>query len=559
MIAELCSTLVSAATTRRPRNASFESNALSLNDPAAWEQVLHGGTTSAAGETVTPSKALEVASVHQAVGMISGDVAMIPRHIYRRLEEDDREIDTDHPAEQLVSTQPSEYVSAFDYWRRLMAHALLWTNGYAYIERRGRLGDPVSLVNLLPDRTAPAYTDRGELFYVTEVDGKLQPLFPWEVFHLKGLSLENGVGLNLVEKARNAVGLAIAAEGYGSKFFANGCQAGGVLEVPPAMTKKAADSLEEGWKHRYTGRDNWFKTVILREGAKFHAVTIDAEKSQLKELREEQVREVARFFNLPPFKLGLQDSVSYNSTEQAQLIYLASCLAVWLAGIQGEAHVKLLTDQQRKSRSHYLDHNRSVILEIDVKTLNEVLAIQRTNEVISPNEWRRKINLRPRTDGGGDDYGNPNTKSGGGDAGQAGGGQKEPEEPDEEDDETAEALAKLVRGAAARAARRVAHDVQAMARKPAKLLAWLDSAGQDHRGVFRDYLTDAVGMVAVLTGRDPGPLLVAAEGRFFEHVLAELRPLTEPPHKAADLDTSVKAACRDLRADLPDLIWETIR
>lgn len=387
-------------------NATLENPALSLTDPRSWADTF-SSTKSKSGIAVDELNALEIPAVWQAVSLISGDVASLQLNVYRRLPEDDREVADYHAAQTIVSTEANEDTSAFEFWRRLMVHALLWGNGYAWINR-DEYGEPIELINLLPDRTTPQW-DHSGLYYLTEVYGELEAIHKSNIFHLKGLSLEGGIGQNLITKARNSLGLAMAADGFASKFFAQGCAAGGVLVVPPGMKDEAAEKLAKSFQARFTSEDNWFRIAVLRDGARFEKTTIEPEHGQMSELREGQVREIARLFCIPPAKLGLSDSVSYNSQEQSQLGYLQSTLNHWLCAIRGEANMKLLSVPERRNNTHYFEHNLSNFIEIDTKTLNEVLANQLEHEVISPDEWRRKINLPKRPDGRGDQYKNPNT------------------------------------------------------------------------------------------------------------------------------------------------------
>lgn len=534
----------------RVRNASLENPTMSLNDPAAWDEIL-GGSASTSGIKVSHESALSYAPVWQAVSIISGDVAVATLDLYKRMPGGDRDVDTENNAQQLVSTQWNEETSAFDGWRRLMLHALLWTNGYAYIRRANRLGEPLELLNLLPDRTTPRYDSNGKLFYITEVAGRLVPLFKEEVLHVKGLSIECGKGCDLVDKARNAIGLALAAEGSTSKFFANGMQAGGILEIPPNLTPKAKANLEEGWAKKYSGHDNWFKTVILRDGAKFHQVTIDAQKSQSHELREDQVRDVARFYNLPPFKLGISDSVSYGSAEQSQRVYLGG-LKHWFVAVSSECDIKLLKSEERKD--HFFEHNASKLIEIDFKTLNETLEIQRRNEIISANEWRRKVNLPKRTDKGGDEYVNPNIKS----APPAASGAKNAER----DTRIRNAHRGLLSDAIDRMARRVTYNARRASKNPEKFCDWLDTGADEHRVVFDESVRPAVNVIAASGGVEAEPLYTSASTAFFSTLVASLNPFTEAPHKETDLATNVDRECKTFEttiaaAIIPLVIKET--
>lgn len=534
MIAEFVSSLLPWA--------SLENPSTSLNDPDAYDYLVN--SVSESGIAVTPRTAMTLAPVWQGLSILSGDIAAATANVYKRLPENDREIDTAHEADFLISTRPNDEVSAFDLWRRLIVHTVLWQNGYLYIEKQGGVGKPKGLYNLLPDRTGPARDKAGNLFYVTEVDGRPEPLAKEQVFHLRGLSLDLDKGYELFCAARDSWGLSLAAQGYGSKFFANGAQAGGLIEIPPTMTDLAADKLAEGLKKKHTGKDNWFKMMVLRDGAKFHNTTIDAEKSQLTELRDAQVAETARFLNMAPHKLGLKDSVSYNSAEQAQIQYITGCLTHWFAAIRGEAQIKFLTDKQQRSGSHFIDFNISKLIERDVKTTVEILEIERRNEIINAAEWRRKRNLPPRTDPAALEYMNPNTKS-----------NPEPPTDEEPEDEPQSsnrqppknAMSAAVRGvcedAIKRITRRVTSHARNAAKHPDKLIAWLDSKGHEHRDIFHEIVLPAATLAAEVTQSQGDDVCYAWGGKFFSGIVSLLDTVTKPPYSSTDLEANVNEQC----------------
>jgi len=67
----------------------------------------------------------------------------------------------------------------------------------------------------------------------------------WDVLHIPGLSFDGLVGHSPIATAKQAIGSALAVEEYGSKFFANGANPGGVLEFPGTVKdiKRVKESL----------------------------------------------------------------------------------------------------------------------------------------------------------------------------------------------------------------------------------------------------------------------------------------------------------------------------
>jgi len=382
---------------REAEPRSLENPNIPLGSPEVWQSVF-GDASTEAGEAVGPRRALTYSPVWQAVNLISGDVAKLPLDVYKRLPNNGREIDTMHPAQFLIRRKCNPTMHSFKFWRRMLTHLLIWNNAYALIDY-GRQGVPVGLLPLLPDRTRPEIQQDGSIVYVTEVGGALHGFDASQVLHFEGISVYGDADCELIYEMRNAIALGLAAEKFASRFFKNGARIGGVLEVPAGMSKPAADNLETGFRKTYEGVDNSFRTVILRDGAKFHEAQFTPEQSQLAGARQEQVREVARWYNLPPHKLGSPVNVSYASLEQENRSYLDSCLSAWLHTIASECYLKLLTQQQQDENSHFIEHNTGALIQADIKTQYEVGRMGIEMGVLSPDEFRAMQNQNPRDDG----------------------------------------------------------------------------------------------------------------------------------------------------------------
>lgn len=389
-----------------PENPSFD-----LNSPEAWDAFGYSPTTS--GVPLGHRTGLTYAPVWQAVNLISGDVAKLPLDVYRRLPEvgpNAREVYDSHPAWWLVRRKANRERSAFDFWQQVMTHLLLWNNAYVFIDGTSP-GRPTELFPLLPDRTAPERLTRndliaqgvrpelateldGQLVYVTETGGNLRTFMPSQILHFRGISIESSLGCDLVAAARDSWALGLVQEKFASKFFKRGGRIGGVLTLPPNMKKEARDNVEKGFRKTYEGDDAAFKTVILREGATFMAAQQSMEDSQMTESREAQVRDVARWFNLSPSKLGLSDSVSYNSKEEDNRAYLDSTLGRWLAVIVAECWLKLLSEAEQRA-GMYFEHNTGALLRMDTQARFNVYQIGLSQRILTVNEVRAMENLNP--------------------------------------------------------------------------------------------------------------------------------------------------------------------
>jgi HK97 family phage portal protein len=400
------------------RRSSLENPAVSLTDVDAWREAGWSGGPAASGERVTKKRALSNAAVWNAVALISGALARLPLEVFRRVDDMTRERDRTHKAYRLVRRRANPEMHALFFWRVMYVRLLLYTRAYAYIDQETP-GQPLGLYPLLPDRTcvermngsqiykqtndkAMARELDGQLVYVTEVGGSLRTLYPSQVLHLAGLSLDGIDGLDLVEQARNAIGLGLAQEKFGSLFFKNGARMGGTLEIPAAMKKEAKDKLEEGFRKTYERSDSWFKTVVLRDNAKFHQASFNPRDSQLVEASENQVLQVARFFKLQPSKLGITGSSSYNSKSEDNQAFLDDTLSDHLALTTAECQMKLLSESEQESESHYFEHNTNALLRMDLMKRSSAYTMALRGRWLTRNEVRASENYPPVE--GGDEF-----------------------------------------------------------------------------------------------------------------------------------------------------------
>jgi HK97 family phage portal protein len=459
----LTTTVYAGVFLAEPRTNPLENPNLPLNAPEVWEAVFGDTFRSDSGIAITAEKALTYAPFNRAVQLIAGDVAKLPRPVYKRrpdIGEDARERDRGHRLNYILNVAANEETEAVNFWCRFMEDVLIWSCAYARILFDGT-GAPSELVNLLPDRTYPEYIN-GTLWYITEVDGRLIPMHPWEVLRIEG-PRPTGIMKPLFQMARNSIALGLAQEKFASKFFANGGRVGGILELPTTIGKTARDNIEEGFRKSYDGADNPFKTVILRDNAKFHAAQQSPNDSQLVEATEAQTRAIAHWFNLPPSKLGLSDSVSYNSKAEDNQNYLDTTLAIWLTRIESAVNFRLISE--RHADSHFVEHNTSALLKMDLSKRADAYTKLIAARVMNPNEVRAKENMLPYA--GGDEFVNPNTMKSGNEPG-------------------AQPKPKPKRDAAYL---RVLFGITARARDKAKrgkaFLEWIDGNLQPHRDEWR--------------------------------------------------------------------------
>ena len=354
---------------------------------------------SSSGKSVSEKTALQTTAVYACVRILAETIASLPLHTYR-YSPGGKEKVQDHPLYPLLHSEPNPEMTSFVFRETLMGHLLLWGNAYAQIIRDGR-GRVLGLYPLLPSKMLVSRTDQGILFYQYEKDGQTYFLSNQEVLHIPGLGFDGLVGYSPIAMAKNAIGMAIATEEYGAKFFANGASPGGVLEHPGVV--KDPGKIRESWNAVYQGSGNAHRVAVLEEGMKFQPIGIPPEQAQFLETRKYQLNEIARIFRIPPHMIGDLEKSSFSNIEQQSLEFVMYTLDPWVIRWEQAIQRALLSGGEK--RQYFVKFNVDGLLRGDYQSRMNGYAVGRQNGWLSANDIRELENLnRISPELGGDLY-----------------------------------------------------------------------------------------------------------------------------------------------------------
>ena len=368
---------------------------------------LFGGTT--AGKPVNEHTAMQMTAVYSCVRILSETLAGLPLHVYRYNDSGGKEKNLNHPLYKLLHDEPNPEMTSFAFRETLMSHLLLWGNAYAQIIRNAR-GEVIALYPLMPNKMTVDRDSAGRLFYLYQRGledvaslGKDSQVYlnPTDVLHIPGLGFDGLVGYSPIAMAKNAVGLAIATEEYGAKFFANGAAPGGVLEHPGTI--KDSQKVKESWNAAYQGSTNAHRVAVLEEGMKYQAIGISPEQAQFLETRKFQINEIARIFRVPPHMLADLEKSSFSNIEQQSLEFVKYTLDPWVVRWEQSMCRALLMESEKPTV--FIKFNVDGLLRGDYVSRMSGYATARQNGWMSANDIRELENLdRIPVELGGDLY-----------------------------------------------------------------------------------------------------------------------------------------------------------
>ena len=308
---------------------------------------LMGGSTS--GKSVNERSAMQMTAVYACVRILSEAIAGLPLHMYRYKDEGGKEKATGHTLYHLLHDEPNPEMTSFVFRETLMTHLLLWGNAYAQIIRNGK-GEVIALYPLMPNRMEVNRDTNGMLYYMYQkssddaptMEGSSVILSPSEVLHVPGLGFDGLVGYSPIAMAKNAIGLSMAAEEYGAKFYANGAAPSGVLEHPGVLKDPA--KVRDSWNAAFGGSSNSHKVAVLEEGLKYTPISISPNEAQFLETRKFQIDEIARIFRVPPHMVGDLEKSSFSNIENMSREFVTYTLSPWMVRWEQSLSKALLFD-----------------------------------------------------------------------------------------------------------------------------------------------------------------------------------------------------------------------
>lgn len=475
--------------------ASIENPSFSLTDPALWDAL--GVPESSSGIRVSADTALTHSPWWRGVNLISGVVGKIPAYIYKRVA-NGKERAPEHPAYNLLRWKANPYQNAMVFKQQLTAHLLSYGNAYALPEYDG--GELRHLWPLDPTMTYPMRdTETGRIWYVVEGEsGPAARIDPGMILHLKGLGFDGLVGYNVVDYARDSIGLGLGQRKYCEVLYANGAQPRIVLEAPAAVTDKQIERVAKAWNGLHEGVDNFHRTAVLANGLKAHPLAFSNVDAQMVESRSIDIREMANWLGLPPHKLGDTTRTAFASLEQENQFCLDECYDYWFNVWEYELRDKLLSDDEKDNDTHVVEFMRQALVRADLKSRTESNSKATGGRAWkTPDEVRAEENYNTL---GGDaaELVDPTNNFGGSDLPQEGPPEEGPPAGGDSEDDVATSARAVLADAERRALKRIGVHAVKAARDTRAFNDWTNALTTDHGPALRGILGPPAALAAAV-------------------------------------------------------------
>lgn len=421
------------------RRSSLENPQTPLSYPAEWLLDIFNGGRTDSGIRVSELTAFQASTFLSCVDLIGGSVAALPLHVYERSFGSNgraiHKVAYNHDLYEVIHIEPNAEMSRFTFLKAYVAHILAWGNGYAELQRNAsaqvvaiwprnpaktrphRVGGR-TVLGPEPWRPYPVEIPAGGLCYHTTdgieqedlsdpsgamKNGRLIPIE--DMLHVPGLAFDGRIGQDVVWLARQTIGLALATEKFGAKYFANFARPGGMLLLPAQISPEAKEQAKRSWMEAQGG-ENSQRVAVMPPGFDFKPISNKPDESQTIETRKYVRNEICSIFHVPPHMVGSEERGRAN-TEQMSQEFIQYTLAQWIAAIKQEWKRKLFPNtgigRTPKSR-FFIDFDLTDMLRPDAASREKFYATGRQWGFLNANDCRAMEKLNPIEDSYGEDY-----------------------------------------------------------------------------------------------------------------------------------------------------------
>jgi HK97 family phage portal protein len=350
------------------------------------------GTRTASGARVSEESGFKYSVAYAAMTLIADGIAGLKPEALRELEDGSEEKAT--VPNWIIRPHPE--LRRFDVWNQLLLSVLAWGNGYAMLIRRPTDGQIIGLEVIDPGVMTVEWDPAMPFKRRYKINNQGPWLSSMEIFHIQGPTLPGqAAGLSVIAQAREAIGLGLTLEEFGGRYFGQGSQAKVVLEVPQQMDTAEAARMVKTYERFHKGKANWHRPAIMSGGTKLHNISIPPNDAQFLESRQFQAVDVARWFRVPPHRVGIigvQTSWGSGLAEE-NLAMLQHTYRPWIN------RVEETLSWYTPTLSVNIHLNTESLLRPTFKENAEVMSKLYLSELVMKNEARQRLGLPKVPDG----------------------------------------------------------------------------------------------------------------------------------------------------------------
>jgi HK97 family phage portal protein len=350
---------------------------------------------------ITPESTKRCSAVFACNSLIAETVASLPCILYKRLDDGGKTRAKEHRAYRTVRLRPNGWMSPIDFFAGGQMFAGMRGNAMAKILDDGR---SIELQPMHPSRTIEQLANTRMRYQFNNPFSGPETLLQEQVLHVRDLSDDGFMGQARAVLAREAIAVAQAAEAFVGGFFRNNATGRLVLSSPATPDEPKRAEYRRMVAENYAGWRNASNTMFLWGGLQHEELGKQNDSEFLITPRNFQVADIARFWRVPLFLIGLEEKATTWGTgiEQQMQGFIDFTVKPWLDR-WAQALGRALLDESEQE-DFFFEFLLNDLVRGDLKSRMEAYQIGRLIGMYSPNDLLKKENENPREDPGGDEY-----------------------------------------------------------------------------------------------------------------------------------------------------------
>ncbi|MGO5114187.1 phage portal protein [Candidatus Avoscillospira sp. LCP25S3_F1] len=309
------------------------------------------------GEAGNETFARKLSAVDRCIEILSDSMAKLPTYCVDRASRER----VDLPLLTVLNVRPNEAMTPFIRKKLLETSRLVTGNGYDWIIRDPYTAQVRELIPLPGHLVTPWRDTNGRVWYHVchPYSGSVFTLSSADICHYKGATRDGLKGISVLRRASEVIASARARQQHDLSYYQHGGQPSGVLKTDADLSGYAKDAngdilrradgtavtlkdqLRSEWERVHSGPTNAFKLAVLDYGLDYKPLAISNRDAQFIESQEVAIRDIARYFGIPLYKLQ-EGKQSYSSNEQNAIEYVVSTLHPIVTQYEEETTWKLL-------------------------------------------------------------------------------------------------------------------------------------------------------------------------------------------------------------------------
>lgn len=348
-----------------------------------------GGSTELSEE-----EALKIPAFASGLDIITSSFAQLPIMLIKRNDETNEvKKEVNDPRVKLLNDEPNETLNSYNFKKELARNFLLYGAGTFVLEKDGN--DIIALHLLQQENvevtkfTYDYFKKDWSLIYRPVGSSEVEISKENLVMALRD-SDDGIIGRGILKYNSDILENALEEKKFSKNILKNGALPMSVLETEGKLSAQAFNNLKESWAKLYTGSKNAGKTVILEDGLKYRAVSLNPNDLQLTESRKDNLSDIARILNIPEAMLN-SNTTRYSTNEQNNLNFLQYCLGPILTSFESAMNKTMLLETE-KDMGYEFKFDTSQMLRTTRKELAEAVAAEYSAGLITFWEARADLN-----------------------------------------------------------------------------------------------------------------------------------------------------------------------